>query len=172
MKMGVKRDVVYWVTGVAAIAIVAILLSLLVNYVKADSQDSLRETGGQTQSYGEVLLGIRDMAPLTSDFATSLSFDIRRTNQLMLYITYVQGSSDSMQMVLEFSHDQVTWYTDDMIEATDGVVVEYMNIYRFDTGGDIRVPKPVCDRYFRLQVRAVGDPTGAQCSVTAYYRRK
>lgn len=114
----------------------------------------------------------RLLTPLIDIFEDSNPVTLNSASQLMLYVTYVKGNSESMELLLEFSPNGSDWFRDDTIKVNEGTITEYPVTYSLSSDVPLRIPKPVCDRHFRIRVRGIGlDLTGAQCQVIAYYRR-
>ena len=128
---------------------------------------------------GPVLLSSRESTTalftaeaLTSSFVASSGVEVRTAIQVILYVDFTIGNADSMEMRIEFSPDNVSWFREDSYSFTgDGAMDEFPNVYTLESSMTVRLPRPVSDKYMRASVRGTGaDLTNAECDVTLYFR--
>lgn len=88
-------------------------------------------------------------------------------NQLVVYVDFTKGSLTSMQIKVEFSHDNSDWYqqtTDTISVGTNDHALEEHN---FTATGKYRLAIPLKDEYVRISTKGTGTVTDSSVKVKA-----
>lgn len=78
-------------------------------------------------------------------------------NQLILHVYYVQDTTTSIELKIEFSDDNVDFVqeTADVFAGTSPVP-ELLIERQFTSAGNYRLPIPIQDKYIKVSVKATG----------------
>lgn len=122
----------------------------------------LRASAVLTNSY--VLLPV-----LGSYISGQLNGQPNLNNQLILYVHFTLGSLTTAELIVEFSHDGITWVQEtlDNINLTTGVITEQPSIRTFAANGNFRIPIKINDQHIRVSVKGTGTVTGSLMAVDA-----
>lgn len=92
-------------------------------------------------------------------------------NQLVLYVTYDPGSSDSIQIKIEFGDTETgTFYQQIGTAYSSGTTTSVVNEYSFaDTGAKttFRIAIPIADRFIKVSAKCTGTATSSSCTIDA-----
>ena len=99
-------------------------------------------------------------------YYTSKAIDIGDFNQCALDILYTQGSSDSFQVVVDFSHDKVNWYRKPKqnVGVTYGTL-EDLILFSLEDGNKV-YEFPIKHHWMQVSMLVNGTVTGSQIGVS------
>lgn len=119
---------------------------------------------------------LRASAILTNDYvAGTTQADPYKYNQMMVYLSFTKGSTTSMEMKIEFSHDNSNWYQESMEDFFEGVgtvrelIHQIVSADQSSAQQNYRFPIPITDRYIKISVKATGVLTDSLCAVDSAF---
>lgn len=114
---------------------------------------------------------IRDAAILTTSY---VAHDVvtpankgNLQNQLVLYLEWTKGTATSLDVKLEFSHDNDTWFQEDFNTPASGVAAMLFGSYNFTETGNHRLTTSIKDNYIRVSVKGVGTVSDTELAIYA-----
>lgn len=125
------------------------------------------------QNYTEIK-ELRASAVLTTSYVAatvhgpqggSTANDPVENNQLVLLIELTLGSLTSVEVKVEFSDDNSTYYQETASLITAGTSADSPLIHQFDEDGNYRLPIPLVDRNIKVSVKGTGTVTNSLVSV-------
>lgn len=121
-------------------------------------------TGSNTRITSTTAL--RTTAVLTNSYVNSSSLAVPQgENQLILLLAATKGSLTSIEVRVEFSDDDSTWYQETfgtIVGPTDTLEIGEHEIL---TNGNYRLVIPVMDRFVRVGAKGSGTVTGSDLLV-------
>jgi len=122
--------------------------------------------GYQTQDY--VKHAVRSAAILTNSYVagTTLS-NTHRYNQLLVLVDFTKGSLTSLEVKVEFSADDTTYYQETVATFSAGTSTGVVNEYAITATGKYRLAIPISDRFIKVSVKGTGTVTSSSCTVDA-----
>jgi len=118
-------------------------------------------------------LVIRDTAILTNSYVeTSIrgfndNLDLADKNQVVLLMDFVIWSLDSLDMIVEFSSDNVNYYQETSMELFWSIWRFTLFEYTFTSTWNYRVSFPIKDRYMKIKVKWTWTTTSSSLKITA-----
>lgn len=88
-------------------------------------------------------------------------------NQLNLYVFYTKGSSDSLEVVVEFSDDATNWVSETNQVVSTSTETDYINTHTQTTTGNRRYFIPIMDNWVRFGTKATTSAVGASVKLIA-----
>ena len=93
-------------------------------------------------------------------------------NQLILNIAITKASLTSIELKVEFSPDNTTWYRESHEKLDNGTGTIYPLEYSITasslgTTENVRLPIQINDRYVRVSVKGTGTVTSSSVGITA-----
>ena len=105
---------------------------------------------------------LRSTAILTGSYVNSSSVAVDNgENQLVLLCQATMGSLTSMEIRVEFSDDDSTWFQQTFSLVSGGTNSLSLGEHQITADGNYRIPIPIADRYFRIGVKGTGTLTGS-----------
>lgn len=116
---------------------------------------------------------IRDSAVLTSSYVAGTVLSVPLKNQLIIYVLFTKGLTTSMEMKVEFSQDNSSWYqeVEEFIDSGTATVRELThqvasaNQSAAQQGYKFSIP--ITDRYVRISVKGTGVMTNSLVQIDA-----
>lgn len=107
-------------------------------------------------------------ATINNDGAGGSSImDCTEYNQLMLYVATTLGSLTSVEVKVEFSADNTTWYQETSSSISSGTSTDSLEAHTHTATGNYRIAVPISDRYIRVSVKGTGTVTSSSVAVAA-----
>lgn len=104
---------------------------------------------------------LRTTSVLTGAYVTYNCLNTGENNQLNFYLTYTKGDEDSLDVKVEVSSDQASWYQLPMEEPSAGVITVTPALWRFNTPVSTVIQIPCTFNHARISVKGRnGTPTG------------
>lgn len=89
-------------------------------------------------------------------------------NTMVLLVDFTKGSSNGVQMQLEFSHNEKDWFVEGDDSTTSSVVTTAPRERKVADGGNIAIELgDLCFRCARISAKALTDSTNAELGLTA-----
>lgn len=88
-------------------------------------------------------------------------------NQLILLIDYTKGSSDNLDLKIEFSHDGTNYYQETFQSISAGVSTNTLGEHLFAASGSYALEIPIKYEYIKVSVKARTNATGTSCTLKA-----
>lgn len=88
-------------------------------------------------------------------------------NQLILYITFTIGSLTSLQVKVEFSADNSTYYQETFGSISTGTSTEVVGEHSFAATGNFRLAIPIKDRFIKVSAKGTGTVTSSSVAILA-----
>lgn len=88
-------------------------------------------------------------------------------NQLVVYLAFTKGSLTSMELKVEFSHDNVTYYQETASAVSGGTSTDSVVIHTVTASGNYRLLIPIKDNYVKISANGTGTVTSSSATVTA-----
>lgn len=124
-----------------------------------------------TQDY-EILV-IRDEAVLTNTYvATDIrgfndNLDLTYKNQVVLLMDFTIWNLTSLDMIIEFSSDNVDYYQETAIDSTWGIWTVNLYEYTFTETWKYRVSFPIKDKFMRIKVKGTWNVLNSLLKITS-----
>lgn len=109
----------------------------------------------------------RAAAALTTSYVYTEKIDCSMRNQLCLYIDYTKGSSDSAEILVEFSEDGTNWYSETFQAVSTTTETDHIGVHTMTVAGSRRLMIPIMDRYVRFGCKATTSGTGTSMKLIA-----
>lgn len=110
---------------------------------------------------------LRASLVLTNSYVYSDPLEVVLQNQANLYIDYTKGSSDSGEVVVEFSNDKTNWYSETFQAVSAGVETDSVGNHTFTATGSRRLMIPIMDRWMRVGAKCTNTVTGTLMKIIA-----
>lgn len=115
---------------------------------------------------------IRSAAILTGSYVAGTVIGIDEVNsglhnQMVLYVSFTKGSLTSLEIKIEFSNDNVTFYQEVSDAIVGGTGTWSLLEHTTTSSGNYRYPCPVKDRYIRVSAKGTGTVTGSSLQIDA-----
>lgn len=110
---------------------------------------------------------VRAAAALTTSYVYTTALDIHLMNQLNLYVSYTKGSSDSAEILVEFSDDGTTWYSETNQVVSTTTETDHISVHTMTVEGNRRLFIPIMDRYVRFGCKATTSGTSTSMKLIA-----
>ena len=116
---------------------------------------------------------IRAAAVLTNAYVTATVLtETWRYNQLILLVQITLGSLTSVEVRVETSFDNTTWFQETFSQFNTATQsLEQVGDRTFTAGGNYRIALPIADNYVRVAVKGTGTVTSSSCTIDASLAR-
>lgn len=122
---------------------------------------------------------VRSAAILTNSYVAGTVFGAEDAggdyphngNQLIVYIDFTIGSLTSLQVKVEFSHDNSTFYQESFSSISGATDTVSLGEHSFAGTGKYRLAIPIKDKYIKISAKGTGTVTGSSCAINAAYGR-
>ena len=104
---------------------------------------------------------LRSAAVLTTDYVNSNSVLVEHYDKASLLIAFTKGSLTSCEMQVQFSPDDVTWYTETDAAYDGHSVIEHV----FTVSGNYILGVDLADKYMRIRAKGTGTVTGSSLAI-------
>lgn len=123
--------------------------------------------GVQSQDYKEPV-SIRAAAILTNSYVSGTVIGpVEKFNQLLLFVTFTLGSLTSLELKIEFSNDNSTWFQE-VTEAVSGATITNNLAERTTTvTGNRLIPIAVKAPYIKVSAKGTGTVTSSSLTIDA-----
>ena len=114
-------------------------------------------------------VSVRAEAVLTNSYVTgTVLTQTRFHNQLIVLIKITLGSLTSVEMKLEFSPDNTTWFQE-VIDAANSLsqFTTSQGDRTFTASGNYRIAIPISDNFIRISAKGTGTVTDSLCTIDA-----
>lgn len=110
---------------------------------------------------------IRSAAILTGSYVAATTIECNGMTQLLLYIDFTKGNLTTLNLTVDFSEDNSTFYQESLTQADFGnsTVDVVINQYDFDATGKFRLAIPVLDKFVKVSVKGTGTATSSSCTL-------
>ena len=89
-------------------------------------------------------------------------------DEIIILADFTKGSLTSLQIQIEFSPDNSTWYQEVGTAYSGGTTTCVANVYSLSATGKYRItPIKIKDRYIRISALGVGNGTGSSLKIDA-----
>ena len=119
------------------------------------------------------ITAVRAEAVLTTSYvAGTVLTQTRIYNQLLVLVNFTIGSLTSMEVRVEFSNDNSTFYQE-VIDAANSLsqFTSSLGDRTFTATGNYRIAIPIADNFIRISVKGTGTVTDSLCTVDAVLAR-
>ena len=120
---------------------------------------------------------VRSSVILTTDYVagttigvystTALSNRIHDRNQLLVYLSLTIGSLTSVQLKVEFSDDDTTYYQETGSTISAGLSADDLLVHEFTATGNYRLATNIKDKYVKISIKGTGDTTNSLALIDA-----
>jgi len=111
---------------------------------------------------------VRSAAILTNSYvAGTVLENLQANNQLVLLVDFTIGSLTSLEIKVEFSPDNVTFYQEVGADFSSGTSTLSLNEYTITSTAALRLPIALKDRFVRISVKGTGTVTSSTVTVDA-----
>lgn len=114
---------------------------------------------------------VRASAVLTGSYVAGTVVELNpNVNQAMVLVNFTKGSLDSLEVKVEFSPDNSTFFQESYEASASStsnistVVIE-PKVYQMAATGKLRIPIPIKDRYVKISVKGTGTVDNSACAV-------
>jgi len=97
--------------------------------------------------------------------SSSVASSAEGENQLILLIDVTLGSLTSVEIKVEFSDDDATFFQESFGVISGGTDTLTLGEHTITADGNYRLPIPVLDRFFRIAAKGTGTVTGSLLAV-------
>jgi len=110
---------------------------------------------------------LRAAAILTNSFvnSSSIASSDEGENQLILLVDATLGSLTSIEIRVEFSDDDATFFQETFGAISGGTDTLTLGEHTFTSDGNYRIPISVSDRFFRVAAKGTGTVTGSLLAI-------
>jgi hypothetical protein len=110
---------------------------------------------------------LRASAVLTNSYvnSSSISSSDEGENQLILLVDATLGSLTSIEIKVEFSDDDATFFQETFGLISGGTDTLSLGEHTITVDGNYRIPIPVADRFLRIAAKGTGTVTGSLLAV-------
>ena len=110
---------------------------------------------------------LRAAAILTNSYinSSSISSSDEGENQLVLLVTATLGSLTSIEIKVEFSDDDATFFQETFGVISGGTDTLSLGEHTITSDGNYRIPIPIADRFLRIAAKGTGTVTGSSLAV-------
>lgn len=110
---------------------------------------------------------VRSSAILTSSYVAGTVVELDPgANQIVIYLGFTIGSLTTMELKVEFSNDNTTFYQETHQDSvTSGVAAQVLKSHQLSATGNYRIPIPVKDRFVKISVKGTGTATSSLATV-------
>lgn len=119
------------------------------------------------------IVSVRSAAILTNSYvAGTVATQTRALNQLVVLLQFTIGSLTSMEMKVEFSNDNSTYYQE-TIDAPNSLSQYTSSVGErtFTATGNYSIAIPVAYNFIKISVKGTGTTTDSSCTVDAVLAR-
>lgn len=88
-------------------------------------------------------------------------------NQMVLLIAFTIGSLTDLQIKVEFSHDDTTYYQETFSSVSTTTSTESLGIHKFALSGNYRIAIPIKDNYVKISAIGTGTVTSSSLTIDA-----
>ena len=88
-------------------------------------------------------------------------------NQLVLFVDFTIGSLTSMELKVEFSPDNSSYYQETVASISGSTETNSVLTHTFTATGKYRLAVPCTDRYIKVSVKGTGTVTSSLCAIDA-----
>lgn len=111
---------------------------------------------------------IRAAAVLTNSYVAATTVDdAYEYNQLVLHCLFTKGSLDSLEIKVEFSNDDTTYYRETNASTTAGTTTLTVNEYTLASTANIEIAIPISTRYIKVSAKGTGTVTSSSLAINA-----
>jgi hypothetical protein len=146
----------------------ALYRAALPTYTDGDSANLHVEPDGRLKVNQAIVVSntaLRASAILTASFVNSSSVASDTENQLVLLVTATMGSLSSIEIRVQFSDDNATWYQETFGSISGGTDTLSAGEHQITTTGFYRIPIPVMDNFIRIGAKGTGTVTGSSLAI-------
>lgn len=109
---------------------------------------------------------LRASAILTNSYVNSSSVAASEgENQLILLIDATLGSLTSIEVKVEFSDDDATFYQESFGAIAGGTDTLTLGEHQITADGNYRLPISISDRFLRIAAKGTGTVTGSSLTI-------
>ncbi len=108
---------------------------------------------------------LRASAILTNSYVNSSSLATDGANQLILLLSATLGSLVSIEVKVEFSDDNATWYQETFGAISGGTSTLDLGEHEIIVDGNYRIPLPLSDRFIRVAAKGTGTLTSSLLAI-------
>jgi hypothetical protein len=107
--------------------------------------------------------------PTASYVAGTVLEETHLLNQLILLISYTKGAETSLQVKVEFSPDNSTYYQETFSAISGGTDTDTLGVHQFTATGNYRLSIPIKDRYIKVSTKGTtgSDFVGSLVAINA-----
>ena len=119
---------------------------------------------GNTDSTTRIVstTALRASAVLTNSYVNSSSIAVSEgENQLILLVDATMGSLTSIEVKVEFSDDDSTWFQETFSSVSGGTDTLTLGEHAITIDGNYRIPVPILDRFVRVAAKGTGTVTSS-----------
>jgi hypothetical protein len=104
---------------------------------------------------------------LTNSYVTSTSIPafVEGENQLILLVDATLGSLTSIEIRVDFSDDDATFYQETFGSISGGIDILTLGEHQITADGLYRIPIPVADQYVRIAAKGTGTVTSSSLEI-------
>jgi hypothetical protein len=146
----------------------ALFRATLPTYTDGDAANLHVETDGRLKVNQAAVVSntaLRAAAILTGSFVNSSSVASDTENQLVLLVDATMGSLTSIEIRVEFSDDNATWYQETFGLISGGTDSLSAGEHEITADGLYRIPIPVMDNFIRVGAKGTGTVTGSSLAI-------
>jgi hypothetical protein len=115
-----------------------------------------------------VFKNVRSAAILTGSYVAGTVLEqTHEANQIILLIDFTKGSLTSLEIKVEFSPDNTTFYQETFQAISSGTATETLGEHTFTATGKYRIPVQIMDRYIKVSAKGTGTVTSSSVTVDA-----
>ena len=109
---------------------------------------------------------VRSAAVLTGSYVAGTTIVTRNAyNQAVIYLNFTIGSLTSLELKVEFSNDNSTFYQETASSVSGGTSTDTILEHTYSATGKYRIPISIKDRYIKISVKGTGTVTSSSAAV-------
>lgn len=112
---------------------------------------------------------VRTDAILTTSYVAGTVLETHLRNQLVLYLKYTKGSLTSLEIKVEFSHDNSTWFQETFTSVSSGTRTGVLGETTFApaASANLTLTIPIMHPYVKIWAKGTGTVTNSSLEVRA-----